>query len=138
MLSIEDYMWNWTMSVADGGNRRMAGHREVYCPPSFSTSTLTTSLFSTEHVASYTQTIYVSQQPSFIEVETTIEEALSELTQTWNRPDRENTPHPKYLSVTLDRTLSYKNIVLFHVCVCSLSDSSIVVSTSMKEGCRDT
>ena len=26
----------------------------------------------------------------------------------WNRTDLENTPHPKYLVVTLDRTLSYK------------------------------
>ena len=26
----------------------------------------------------------------------------------WNNTDLENTPHPKYLSVTLDRTLSYK------------------------------
>ena len=75
-----------------------------------------------------------------VEVETTIEESLSELTQyyrfnnlranpdktqvtafhlwikeakktskvKWNRTDLENTPHPKYLGVTLDRTLSYK------------------------------
>ena len=101
------------------------------CPPSFSTSTLTTSISTTEHVASYTQTI---------EVETTIEESLSEFTHyyrsnnmranpdktqvtafhlrnkqskstlkvKWNRTDLENTPHPKYLSVTLYRTLSYK------------------------------
>ena len=77
------------------------------------------------------------QQPSFVEVETTIEEALSELTEyyrsnnlranpdktqvtafhlrnkkalkvKWNRTYQENTPHPKYLGVTLDRTLSYK------------------------------
>ena len=26
----------------------------------------------------------------------------------WSRTDLENTPHPKYLGVTLDRTLSYK------------------------------
>ena len=86
-----------------------------------------------------------AQQPSFVEVETTIEELLSwpelsELTQyyrsnhlranldktqvtafyqrnkeakrtlkvKWNRTDLENTPHPKYLGVTLDRTLGYK------------------------------
>ena len=81
-----------------------------------------------------------AQQPSFLEVETTIEESLSELTQyyrsnnlranpdktkvtafhlrnkeakrtlkvKWNRTDLENLPHPKYLGVTLDRTLSYK------------------------------
>ena len=81
-----------------------------------------------------------AHQPSFVEVETTIEESLSELTQyyrsnklranpdkthvpafhlrnkeakrtlkvKWNTTDLENTPHPKYLGVTLDRTLSYK------------------------------
>ena len=81
-----------------------------------------------------------AQQPSFVEVETTIEESLSELTQyyrsnnlranpdetqvtalhlktkeakrmlnvKWNRTNLENTPHPKYLGVTLDRTLGYK------------------------------
>ena len=130
------------MSVADGENRRTACHREVSCPPSFSTYTLTTSLSTTEHVASYTQTISVSpaQQPSFVEVETTIEESLNELTQYYisnnmcatpdktqitafhlrnkeakrtlnvrcNRTSLENTHHPKYLGVTLDRTLSYK------------------------------
>ena len=82
-----------------------------------------------------------AQQPSFVEVETTIEESLSKLTQhyrsnnlratpiktqvlafhlrnkeakrtlnvKWNRTYLENTPHPKYLGVTLDRTLSYKH-----------------------------
>ena len=82
----------------------------------------------------------IAKQPSFVEVETTIEESLSELTQyyrsnnlranpditqvtafhrrnkeakrtlkvKWNRTDLENTPHPKYLGVTLDRKLSYK------------------------------
>ena len=81
-----------------------------------------------------------AQQPSFVEVETTIEESLSELTQyyrsnnlranpdkpqvtafhtrnkeakrtlkvKWNRTDLENTPHPKYLGDTRDRTISYK------------------------------
>ena len=81
-----------------------------------------------------------AQQPSFVEVERTIEESLSELTQyyrsnnlranpdkthvtashlrnkeakrtlkvKWNKTDLENTPHPKYLGVTLDRTLSYE------------------------------
>ena len=89
----------------------------------------------------YTDDLCVTaQQPSFVEVETTIEESLSELTQyyrsnnlranpdktqvtachlrnkeanrtlqvKWNRTDLENTPHPKYLGVTLDRTLSNK------------------------------
>ena len=77
---------------------------------------------------------------SFTEVETTIGDALDELTQyyrsnslcanpdktqvtafhlrnkeanrslkvEWNRTKLENTPHPKYLGITLDRTLSYK------------------------------
>ena len=89
----------------------------------------------------YTDDMCVTaQQPSFIKVETTIGESLSELTQyyrsnnlranpdkslvtalqhgnkqakrtlkvKWNMTDLENTPHPKYLGVTLDRTLSYK------------------------------
>ena len=30
------------------------------------------------------------------------------LTIKWNNTDLENTPHPKYVGVTLDRTLSYK------------------------------
>ena len=49
------------MSVADGENRITVCHREVSGTPSFSTSTLTTRLSTAEHVASYTQTIYVSQ-----------------------------------------------------------------------------
>ena len=81
-----------------------------------------------------------AQYSSFTEVETTIGDALDELTQyyrsnslranpektqvtafylrnkeanrslkvEWNRTELENTPHPKYLCVTLDRTLCYK------------------------------
>ena len=81
-----------------------------------------------------------AQYSSFTEVETTIGDALEELTHyyrsnslranpdktqvtafhlrnkkanrslkvEWNRTKLENTPHPKYLGVTLDRTLSYK------------------------------
>ena len=81
-----------------------------------------------------------AQYSPFTEVETTIGDALEELTQyyrsnslrakpdrtqvtafhlrnkethrslkvEWNRTKPENTPHPKYLGVTLDRTLSYK------------------------------
>ena len=81
-----------------------------------------------------------AQDSSFTEVETTIRDALEELTRyyrtnslcanpdktqvtafylsnkeanrslkvEWNRTKLENTPHPKYLGVTLDRTLSYK------------------------------
>ena len=80
------------------------------------------------------------QYSSFTEVETTIGDALDELTQyyrsnslransdktqvtafhlrnkeadrslkvEWNRTELENTSHPKYLGVTLDRKLSYK------------------------------
>ena len=85
-----------------------------------------------------------AQYPVFTEVEDTIEEALSELTQyyrnnslranpdktqvtafhlrnrevkrslniAWNGVDLENTAYPKYLSVTLDRTLNYKQHIL--------------------------
>ena len=81
-----------------------------------------------------------AQQPSFVEVETTIKDSLSELTQyyrfnnmranpdktqvtafhrrnkeakrtlkmKWKRTDLENTSHPKYLGVALDRTHIYK------------------------------
>ena len=76
-----------------------------------------------------------AQYPSFTEVEHTIEEELDELTPyyrsnslrtnpdkthlknraakrtlevKWNNTDLENTPHSKYLGVTLDRTLSYE------------------------------
>ena len=35
-------------------------------------------------------------------------EANRSLKVEWNRTKRKNTPHPKYLGVTLDRTLSYK------------------------------
>ena len=77
-----------------------------------------------------------AQYSSFTEVETTIGDALDEyisnslcanpdktqvtafhlrnkeanrsLKVEWNRTKLENTPHPKYLGVTLDRTLSYK------------------------------
>ena len=35
-------------------------------------------------------------------------EAKRTLEVKWNNTDLENTPHPKYLGVTLDRTLSYK------------------------------
>ena len=85
-----------------------------------------------------------AQYPTFTEVEDTIEEALSELTQyyrnnslranpdktqvtafylrnrevkrslniAWNGVDLENTAYPKYLGVTLDRTLNYKQHIL--------------------------
>ena len=35
-------------------------------------------------------------------------EVKSTLKVKWNRTDPENTPHPQYICVTLDRTLSYK------------------------------
>ena len=111
--------------------------------PILFTFTLMTSQSKMERVTSYTQMIYVSQPSthhSFTEVETTIGDALEELTHyyrsnslcanpdktqvtafhlrnkevnrslkvEWNRTKLENTPHPKYLGVTLDRTLSYK------------------------------
>ena len=99
--------------------------------------------FIIKRVASYTQTIYVSQPStlrSFTEVERTIRDAVDKLTPyyrsnslranpdktqvtafhvrnkeanrslkvVWNKTELENTPHPKYLGVTLDRTLGYK------------------------------
>ena len=85
-----------------------------------------------------------AQYPTFTEIEDTIEEALSELTQyyrnnslpanhdktqvkafhlrnrkvkrslkiVWNGVDLDNTAYPKYLGVTLDRTLNYKQHIL--------------------------
>ena len=66
------------MSVVDGENRRMAFHREVSCPPSVSTSN--------DHKGTrgfiYADDLCVTaQQPSFVKMETTIEESLSELAQ---------------------------------------------------------
>ena len=116
----------------------MACPRRVSYHQSCSTFTLMTSQSTMQRVTSYTQMIYVSQHST--EVETTIGDALEELTQyyrsnslrvnpdkthvtafhlrnkeanrslkvEWNRTKLENTPHPKYLCVTLDRTLSYK------------------------------
>ena len=128
------------MSVVDGGNRRTACCREMSCPPYF--------LYTNDQLLHngtcsfiYADDLYVtSEQPSFVEVDTTIEESLNKLTEDyrpnnlcvnpdkpqvtsfhlrnkgakrtltvkWNRTDLENTPHPKYLGVTLDRTLGYK------------------------------
>ena len=124
------------MSVADGESRRMACPRGMSSHQSCSTFTLMTSQSTIERVTSYTQMICVTAQySSFTEVETTIGDALDELTQyyrsnslhanpdktqvtafhlrikggnrslkvEWNRTKLENTPHPKYLCVTLDR-----------------------------------
>ena len=54
-------MWNSTMSVTDGENRRTACHREVSFPPSFKKTTLTTSLSTTEHVAGRLSSAYQFQ-----------------------------------------------------------------------------
>ena len=82
----------------------------------------------------YADDMYITDQyTTFLMVEDTIEEVFSELTKyyrqticrktqrrlrnrdakrslarVWNGVDMENTPHPKYLGVTLDRTLSHK------------------------------
>ena len=71
------------MSRADGEYRQTACHRGMSSHHSCSTSTLMISHFMTERVASYTQTIYVSQPStlSFTEVERTIGDALDKLTQ---------------------------------------------------------
>ena len=126
------------MSVADGESRRMACPRGVSSHQSCSTFTLMTSQSTMARVTSYL--CVTAQYSSFTEVETTIGDALEELTHyyrsnslranpdktqvtafhlrnkeanrslkvEWNRTKLENTPHPKYLGVTLDRTLSYK------------------------------
>ena len=57
--------------------------------------------------------VTAAQYSSFTEVETTIGDALDELTQSITKSGMEQVrtgeyPHPKYLGVTLDRTLIYK------------------------------
>ena len=133
------------MSISDGENKRTAWHREVSFPP-----ILFNIYTNDQHLHNGTRSfIYAddmcatAQQPSFVEVETTIEESLSELTQyyrsnnlranpdkpqvtafhlrnketkrtlkaKWNKTYLENTPYPKYLGFTLDRTLSYKQYI---------------------------
>ena len=47
-------------------------------------------------------------KPQFTAFHLRNKEAKRMLKVKWNRTDLENTPHPKYLCVTLDRTLSYK------------------------------
>ena len=106
-----------------------------------------------------------AQYPAFTEVEHTIEEALDELTTynssnslranpdktsfhiknleanrtlevEWNNTDRENTPHPKYLGVTLDRTLSYKqHIPNTHMKLANRNNLLTTLSNS-KWGCN--
>ena len=129
------------MNVADGESRRLACHMGVSSHQSCSTFTLMTSQSDGTCNFIYADDLCVTAQySSFTEVETTIGDALDELTQyyrsnslranpnktqvtafhmrnkedsrslkvEWNRTAIENTPHPKYLCVTLDRTLSYK------------------------------
>ena len=71
------------MSVADGESRIMAYPRGVSSHQSCSTFTLMTSQSTMERVTSYTQMILcvTAEYSSFTEVETTIGDALEELTQ---------------------------------------------------------
>ena len=124
-------MWNSTTIATDGESKRMACHKVVYLHQPYSTSTPTTSRSTMEPGALSTQTIYVSRSSTnhsskFEETtEETIEEALDNLTiyykmnslnkdanrslkVVWNEKELENTAYPKYLDVTLDRSLCYK------------------------------
>ena len=124
------------MSVADGESRRMAYPRGVSSQQSCSTFTLMTSHDGTRNFIYADDICVTAQYSSFTEVETTIGDALEELTHyyrsnslranpdktqvtafrlrnkeanrslkvEWNRTKLENTPHPKYLGVTLDPT----------------------------------
>ena len=50
-----------------------------------------------------------SDKTQFMSFHLKIREAKRTLEFKWNNTDLENTPHPRYIGVTLDRTLSYKN-----------------------------
>ena len=103
-------------------------------------TTTTTTLWNKRSFIYADDLCITAQFPTFLQVESTIEEALGELTEyyrnnslranpdktpvtafhlrnreanrslkvSWNGVDLENTTHPKYLGVILDRTWSYK------------------------------
>ena len=127
------------MNEADGDYRRMACYKGVLSPQYFSTYAPMINQSMMEQGA-LSMHMACASHPTFSQVESTIEEALYELTESyrnnrllvnpdkrhvtafhlrnreakislkvsWNGVDLENTTHPKYLGVTLDRTLIYK------------------------------
>ena len=130
----------------DGDYRRMAYPKVVFSPLSFfNIYTNDQPIHDGTRSFIYADDLCITAQfPTFTEVEDTIEDALSELTQyyrnnslranpdktqvtafhlrnrevkrslnnAWNGVDLENTAYPKYLDVTLDRTLNYKQHIL--------------------------
>ena len=138
---IEDSMWSWTMSEADGEYKRTIYNRGVFSPTLFNIYTNDQPILDGTRSFIYADDLCVTAQyPTFQEVEQQIEEALGELTHyyrsnslranpdktqvtafhlrnreakrslqvSWNGVDLQNTDTPKYLGVTLARTLSYK------------------------------
>ena len=116
------------MSVADGENRKTACPRGVSSHQSCSTSTLMISHLTTERVASYTQTIYVSAQySSFTEVERTIRDALNKPTQYYRSNSlRANPDETQLTAFHLNTPQSIKKVVKFKMgseCKCNQTNS---------------
>ena len=129
------------MNEADGYYRRMACHKGVFSPQLFNIYTNDQPVHDGTMSFIYADDLCITAPfHTFSQVESTIEEALGQLTEyyrnnslranpdktqvtafhlrnreanislkvSWNRVDLENTTHPKYLGVALDRTLIYK------------------------------
>ena len=122
----------------------MTCHKGVFTPQLFNIYTNDQPVHDGTRTFSYADDLCITAQfPTFSQVESTIEEVLGELTESyrnnslslranpdktqvtafhlrnretksslkvsWNGVDLENTTHPKYVGVTLDRTLNYKH-----------------------------
>ena len=128
------------MNESDGDYRRMACHKGVFSPQLFNIYTNDQPVHDGTRSFIHADDLCITAQfHTFSQVESTIEEELGELTEyyrnnslcanpdktqvtafhlqnreakrSWNGVDIENTTHPKYLGVTLDRTLSYKQYI---------------------------
>ena len=111
------------MIEADGDNRRMVCHKGVFSPQLFFTYRYTNDQPVHDGTRSFIfadELCITAQFRTFSQVESTIDktqvtafhlrnrEAKRSLKVSGNRVVLENTTQPKYLGVTLDRTLNYK------------------------------
>ena len=95
------------MSVADGESRIMACRRGVYSHQScFNIYTNDQPIHDGTRNFIYADDLCATSQYSAFHLRNT--EANRSLKVEWNRTELENTSHPTYLGVTIDRTLSYK------------------------------